>query len=321
MNASTIRNSYSGVDIAVVVPTKNRPVQLGCLLDSLASQSTRVGAVIVVDHGGAAEPVVGRFKQHLPVVCIQSPVAGQLVQRNIGIQAVEPDHRLIGFIDDDMVFEFNAIERMIEFWNKVPDNTAGVGFNITNCPPFRFLPLLKLFYMSSPIPGQVLGSGYNVPIQNLPEDVPTEWLGGGYTVWSAEILRKFPQDELRTRWAIGEDLRFSYPIGKELPLFVCSRAKVRHEHVNDRSQGLRVHYYRGSKSVVSACYFVQLHREDLSMVACLWMLVAKCCARILDACLHLNKESLIHGFGEAVGILRCSLALIRGTGLRTMLED
>lgn len=171
------------------------------------------------------------------------------------------------------------------------------------------------------MPGTVLKSGCNVSIQNIAEDVPTEWLGGGYTVWSAEVLSRFPQDELHTCWAIGEDLRFSYPIGKQFPLFVCSRARVRHEHVNDRSQGLKAHYYRGRKSAVSICYFVQLHREDLSMAACLWMLVAKCGARILGACLRLDKESLIHGVGEVVGIFRCSLALIRGSDLRAMLED
>ncbi len=171
------------------------------------------------------------------------------------------------------------------------------------------------------MPGRVLKSGHNVGIQNIAEDVSTEWLGGGYTVWSAEVLRRFPQDELHTRWAIGEDLRFSYPIGKQFPLFVCARARVRHEHVNDRSQGLKVHYYRGRKSVASICYFVQLHREDLSLMACLWMLVAKCSARIVVAALRFDKESLIHGIGEAIGLVHGALALIRGTDLRAMLED
>jgi glycosyltransferase involved in cell wall biosynthesis len=321
MNIDTHNSGYAGADLAVVIPTKDRPVQLEKLLNSLAAQSTPAGAIVVVDHGGAAEPIVDRFKDSLPVICIQSAVPGQLFQRNIGIRAVCSNHRLIGFVDDDLVFEADAMERMIEFWNRAAKNTAGVGFNITNCRPFRYLPALKLFYLSSPMPGTVLKSGCNVSIQNIAEDVPTEWLGGGYTVWSADVLRRFPQDELRTRWAIGEDLRFSYPIGKQFPLFVCSRARVRHEHVNDRSQGLKAHYYRGRKSAVSICYFVQLHREDLSLMACLWMLAAKCSVRIVVAALRFDKESLIHGVGEVVGIFRCSLALIRGSDLRAMLED
>lgn len=321
MSAYAKAGGYSGCDLAAVVPTKDRPVQLANLLHSLAAQTVRLGAIVVVDHGGNAESVVARFRQKLPVVCIQSPVAGQLAQRSIGIKIVEPNYRLIGFVDDDLVFETDAFERMIEFWNKAPGNTAGVGFNITNCPPFRFSPFLKPFYLSSPVPGQVLRSGHNIPIQNLAEDVPTEWLGGGYTIWTAEVLRRFPQDELRTRWAIGEDLRFSYPIGKRFPLFVCSRAMVRHEHVHGPGQGLRLHYYRGQKSLASICYFVQLHREHLSMMACLWMLGAKCCFRISGAGVRLDKLSLAQGIGEVVALCRCSLALIRGEDLRTLLED
>ncbi len=321
MSFDAYAGEYSGADVAVVVPTKDRPVQLANLLDSLAAQTIRVGAIVVVDHGGNAESVVGRFTQTLPVVCIQSPVAGQLAQRNIGIEIVESNHRLIGFVDDDLVFETDAFERMIEFWNKAPGNTAGVGFNITNCPPFRFSALLKLFYLSSPVPGQVLRSGHNAPIQNLPGDMPTDWLGGGYTIWTADVLRSFPQDDLRTRWAIGEDLRFSYPIGKRFPLFVCAGAKVRHEHVHGPGQGLQLHYYRGQKSLASICYFVQLHPEHLSMTACLWMLVAKCCFRIIGAGVRLDKLSLAQGIGEVVALFRCSLALIRGEDLRTLLED
>ncbi len=314
-------NYYSCADLAVVVPTKDRPSQVRKLLTSLAAQSVRPGSVIVVDHGGNAEPVIAEFKERLKVTYIQSLVAGQIYQRNIGIDAACSDYRLVGFLDDDLVFEPDALECMIEFWNKAADNTAGVGFNIINCPPFRFSPVLGLLFLSSPTPGKVLKSGYNASIQHLAEDVRTEWLGGGYTVWSAEILRKFRQDELRTRWAIGEDLRFSYPIGKEFPLFVCSRAKVRHEHVYDQVQGTNVHLYRGRKSVVSICFFVQLYREHFSMLACLWMLAGKCCLRLIESCFRFDKAAFTHGLGEAIGIFWCSVSLIRRSSLRTLLED
>lgn len=314
-------NNYSCADLAVVVPTKDRPFQVRKLLTSLAAQSIRPGLVVVVDYGGNAERVIAEFKEGLDVSCIQSPAAGQIYQRNIGIKAVCSNFRLVGFLDDDLVLEPDALERMIEFWNKAADNTAGVGFNIINCPPFRFSPVLGLLFLSSPTPGKVLKSGYNASIQHLAEDVRTEWLGGGYTVWSAEILRKFRQDELRTRWAIGEDLRFSYPIGKEFPLFVCSRAKVRHEHVYDQGAGLNVHFYRGRKSVTSICFFVQLYREDFSIPACLWMLAGKCGARLVAACFRLDKAAFSQGLGEAIGIFWCSLALIRKSSVRTMLED
>jgi glycosyltransferase involved in cell wall biosynthesis len=316
-----ITNSFCSSDLAVVVPTRNRPIQVKKLLASLAAQSMRPGSVILVNYSGSIEPVIAEFKDRLSVTYIQSTVPGQIHQRNIGIKAVSSNYRLVAFFDDDLVVEFDALERMIEFWNNTACSTAGVGFNIINCPPFRFSPVLSFFGLSSLIPGKVLNSGHNVSIQHVVEDVRTEWLGGGFTVWRAEILRKFRQDELRTHWAIGEDLRFSYPIGKQFPLFVCSQAKVRHEHVTNQWAGLNVQFYQGRKSVASIILFVQQFPKDFSVSACLWMLVGKCCARFVVASVRFDKASFGKAIGEAIGIFCCSLALIRKSCIRTMLED
>ena len=314
-------NSYCGSDLAVVVATRNRPIQVRKLLSSLAAQSMRPGSVILVNYGGNTEPAIAEFKDRLSVTYIQSIVPGQIHQRNIGIKAVSSDYRLVAFFDDDLVVEFDALERMIEFWNITAGNTAGVGFNIINCPPFRFSPVLSFFGLSSLIPGKVLKSGYNVSIQHVNEDVQTEWLGGGFTVWRAEILRKFRQDELRTFWAIGEDLRFSYPIGKKFPLFICSQAKVRHEHEIDQASTVKKNFYKGYKSIASTLYFVQLHPHDFSIIACLGMLIGKCFARLSLACVCYDKDSFAKALGEAVGICQCTLALIQRTNIRTKLED
>jgi hypothetical protein len=87
---------------------------------------------------------------------------------------------------------------------------------------------------------------------------------------------------------------------------------------------------RGSRRTITAagkapyryaisCSFIE---RIYRWLACLWMLAAKCSVPVLLApALRLDKESLIHGVGEVVGIFRCSLALIRGSDLRAMLED
>lgn len=120
--------------------------------------------------------------------------------------------------------------------------------------------------MSSRFPGKVLKTGYNVSIQSISDNIRSEWLGGGYTVWSTNILRLFKQDSIKTRWAIGEDVRFSYPVGKIFPLFLCSSAKVRHEHVYDQYAKNMVHFYRGRQGVIAHRYFIEQHPRDFSLL-------------------------------------------------------
>lgn len=316
-----MKKQYVAADMAFIVPTKDRPAQIEKLLESLSRQTQTCGRIIVVDGGSSIEHIISGFRGRLELDYIHCSVPGQIRQRNMGISALGEKYGLVGFLDDDLVLESDALEKMVGFWNRVEDDTAGVGFNITNVPPFRHFPILGFFFMSSAKPGRVLKSGFNVSIGNVPEDVRSQWLGGGYTVWRSYILHLCPQDTLNTRWAIGEDLRFSYPIGKKHPLYVCASAKVRHEHVYDQAPPGKVHMYRGRKGVVSQFYFVQLHAEDFSRLACLWMLLGKCTLRFVRACLKADLHSLFQAFGEMGGFLICLHAAITSQQLRRKLED
>lgn len=320
-NWDKVSNPYVATDLAFVVPTKDRHAQLERLLESLARQTQTCGRIVVVDGGTSAERVVSGFQGRLAVDYLHCPVPGQIRQRNLGIEALGTRYRLVGFLDDDLVLESDALEKMIEFWNRAEGGTAGVGFNITNVEPLRHSPLLGLFFMSVNTPGKVLKSGYNVGFANITSDIRVQWLGGGYTVWRSSILQQFPQETLNTRWAIGEDLRFSYPIGKKYPLAVCADARVRHEHVFDQGPPKKIHLYRGRKSVVSQFYFAQLHAGDFSRIACLWMLLGKCIFRFVRACLKADGQSLLQAIGEVNGFLVCFRSALTSKDLRMEMED
>ena len=89
----------------MIVPTKDRPEKLATLLESLASQDTRPGRILVIDGGRSVADVVARFAGRLHVehhVC-QPP--GQIRQRNLGISLVDDSTPLVASLDDDIVFE------------------------------------------------------------------------------------------------------------------------------------------------------------------------------------------------------------------------
>lgn len=316
-----MRIAYVATDIAFIVPTKDRPAQIEKLLESLFRQTQTCGRIVVVDGGKCIEHIISKFRGRLELEYIQCSIPGQIRQRNMGIEALGTKYRLVGFLDDDLVLEPDALEKMVEFWNQIEIGTAGVGFNITNVPPFRHSFILGLFAMSSTKPGVVLKSGYNVCINHIPVSSRSQWLGGGYTVWRSDILNLFTQNTLNTRWAIGEDLRFSYPIGTQYPLYVCADAKVRHEHVFDQSSPGKVYWYRGRKSVISQFYFVQLHAENFSRLACLWMLLGKCTLRLAISCANFDRHLLLQALGEISGFFICFHAALTSKNLLKQLED
>ena len=134
-----------------------------------------------------------------------------MYQRNKGIALLDKSTRLVATMDDDAVFHKDAVSEMIKFWNKVEIETAGVGFNIVNVIGHKHNWLRGLLGISAPEPGKVLKSGNTTSICNVKESIKCEWLNGGGTVWRQDVLKKYPHDEIKSGWAVCEDIIFSYP--------------------------------------------------------------------------------------------------------------
>ena len=312
------RAPYTGLDLAWLIPTKDRPGHVRSLLDSLAAQTLPCGRVIVVASGANIEDVVASYGARLPVAYFYCDPPGQIRQRNLGIARLDASTPLVGFLDDDLVLEPDALERMIECWNRIEPDAAGVGFNIVNAPAYRAPWPASL--LPQPVTGRVLRSGYNTRIDAIERDIRTQWLGGGYTVWRREILEAYRQPELKTRWAIGEDIRFSYPVGKRHPLYVCAAAKVRLVPTFDQAPPDAVHRYRGRKGTLAAFYFASLHPE-LSRTACLMRLAAKCAGQFLGAAARGDRAGLQNSLGQAEAIVTCMRSMLGRTEVRAALED
>jgi len=149
------RSSYNGKKLTVLIPTKDRPQKVQCLLDSLCAQTEQCGRIIVVDGGQSIRELVMSFSGRLPVEYYECHPPGQIRQRNMGIALLDEKTQLAAFFDDDLVLEPDAVEKMMAFWNQADVNTAGVGFNIVNVPPHRHSFLTGLFLISSPRQGRV----------------------------------------------------------------------------------------------------------------------------------------------------------------------
>ncbi len=311
--------TYRGRDLALIIPTKDRPDKLKVLLESLAQQTEPCGRVIVVDSGESVRDLVMGFSDRLPVEYHICRRRGQIPQRNIGISLLDEKTSLVGSLDDDIVLEPFSLEAMIEFWNTCRREPAAVAFNIVNNPKHRYSALKALLNMSTPEEGRVLKSGYNTAFGNVDRDLEIQWVYGGATVWQHEVLKKYPQHEIASRWATCEDMIYSYPIGKKMPLYVCARAKVRHEHVVPSRKDLYA-TYRGRNAVLWRLYFIQLNSELSALLFFLSQMVT-IPLRLIHGQLFWNSHEVKYALGQAKGFLRGMYYTIRKKDLFSLINE
>lgn len=304
------RDRYTSCQLAVLVPTKDRPVKLRNLLESLAAQSAPVGRIIIIDGGESIGDVVAEFRDRLPVEHHVCRPPGQIRQRNMGMAILDGHTPLVASLDDDIVLEPEAVGRMIEFWNRVEPDTAAVSFNIVNVPGDPQNRLKVLLGLHAPEPGRVLRSGATTSNCSVPHDVRVQWLCGGATVWKLDILRTHSHREIASRWAIAEDLVFSYPIGRQYPLYVCAGSRVRHEHVFDYAVK-SAHRFHGRTRTLWLFYFVEANPE-LSRPAFLRMIALTTLGRIGVGLATLNARHLQFARGQVEGAVTGLIALARG---------
>ncbi len=288
--------------IALIIPTRNRPKLLSNLLRSLQEQTVRPHQVIIVD--GSDQPIEAEIKRFFsPAVSYMRVFPPSLTrQRNEGVKALNKDITLVGYLDDDTVLERDAIEAMLRFWERCPDDVGGSSFNITNRPAGKvslFTRLYdKLFCLNDGRQGVVLRSGANPIVSPVLKDTYTGWLSGGATVWRRQVPEEFKYDEWFAGGAYVEDIDFSLTVNKKYKLVVLRDARLQHlpPPYNTRR------CYSLGKTLVKQRYHLVRKHAELSVPLFYWSTVGRAGSLVLDSILGRNPGNILTAFGYIVGL-------------------
>lgn len=313
-------NNFVSKDICVITPTKDRPHKIVNLLDSLVKQTQKVGRVIIVGSGENIESIIENYKLRLPIEYYHSEIAGQIRQRKLGISKLNDKTKLVATLDDDIILESDAIGNIIKFWNSKDEKTAGVGFNITNMIRHKYSPIRSLFFNSSKNPGKVLKSGVVTSIVNVKEDITSQWLNGGATIWRQNILiENIHSKNISAKWSPFEDLLFSYPIGKTFILSVCANAKVKHDDIDFRRLKISEAYYRGKVLILWMIYFI-LNYKDLSLYALFVSTIVSAIASLIRSIFLFRLSSCAYSIGRIVGLIKGIIHTALGKDITNLID-
>lgn len=290
----------SGQKIAYVVPTKDRPVDLRKLLESLRKQTVAPSQIVIVDASDPAIESLCAEYTDLPLTYVREFPPSLARQRNAGMAALHDEITVAGYLDDDLELADDATEQMIRFWEEAGADVGGAAFAIVNQPQRHSILGLfaNFFLLNSNQQGRVLASGFASSIGTPVEDIKTEWLYGGATLWRREVINSFSYDE----WYIGhgylEDVDYSYRVSRSYNLWVVSKARVwhwPHPVLLAKNEGL------GKQQIVNRLYFVR-KMGGFSKVLLVWALMGQGILNLLQSAKARDASGLYRFYGNLKGL-------------------
>jgi len=316
------KQTINAAQIAIICATKDRPDKIRNLLESVARLESQPGQILIADGGHNLKPLVKEFAGRINVSCLYCPEPGQILQRNYARGYLAQNIQLVAHVDDDITFEPDAFQEILLFWDKQSKNIdgtiAGVSFNVADMAPPPSSVFRKIFFMSPQPAGTVACSGYARQFLPATHDLSVDWLVGGVTLWSRDVLCANPHPlSFRTRWAVCEDLLFSYPLRHSHKMFVCSKAIAYHNEEYGE-MGFDISVFYGVSSVVMRYHFVARHKE-LSHLAFTWMTIGIILGHSFAGVCG-SRRGMGLAFGMLRGLYWIGLSRIRGVDSESLVR-
>jgi GT2 family glycosyltransferase len=248
--------------VAVVIATVGRADALEGCLDSLALQSHRPAEIIVVHSGGDTDTRAlcerDWSSRGLKVEYQPYPQKSAALQRDFAVRRTAQP--LILFSDDDVEFEADFIERLLDVLSRDASIGAVMGRvdnHFLGRPTllWRFYRRLVVGSHRATLPGAVVGAMLHNGFPSDPRDpVRAEWLGGGTT-----LLRKTAYLSVNgfapyfRGSSPGEDIDLGYRISRKWQILYVPQARCLHHQSPAGREGIGRYQFLTVRSRYAFC--------------------------------------------------------------------
>lgn len=216
------------ISLAFVIPTKDRGEDLRRMLASLVVQTRLPDQVIVVDGGGTAVSWCAVEFAALQIDYVRLLPPSLSAQRNAGMAMLRPEITHAGYLDDDVVLETDAVCQMVSFWASAAVDVGGAAFNVVNMTLSQDSVARRRSVVFGNGAGKVAPSGLVYELCEVRENLETDWLCGGATVWRREVIENYCYDNWFQGTGFMEDVDYSYGVRERYRLFVVAAARLAH---------------------------------------------------------------------------------------------
>jgi len=220
--------------LAVVIPTRNRKLELNSLLNRLDKINTAINQVIVIDSSDNQIDLNHNYV-NIKIEYYHTNIKSAAIQRNIGMSKVNDKSKYLAFLDDDVLPDPDYFKQLISVLNKKGAiGVSGLAVSTTNTSNRKShglaFNLKRIFMLDSKKGGNVLRSGVNIPViknRNINGAIHAYWLIG-CALWDFQKIRNIRFDHRFYGQSLGEDVLFSLQASKLGNLFVDTETILSH---------------------------------------------------------------------------------------------
>lgn len=288
-------------NLALIIPTKDRYEDLNNLFNSLMKQSHRPGQVIVVDASQAFDKDALAGFLGLNHLHVRASAAGTAKQKNEGKRYLDKAMTLVGFLDDDVVLDEDALEIVLKYFENAPADLGGISLNIKNYIPARMNLFTRMFLINLNNEGKILASGYNEPFFPVDRDRPVEWLPSGTMVWKRPVVDEYSFDENFSGYGLFEEVEYSYKIGKKYKMVALRDARLEHRI---KPIGMRGNYTLSVIDVLNRYYLVKKYPEKFSLLPFYWSTLGSLFGYLFLAVLKRDRQRFYRVGGYLSALFR-----------------
>lgn len=261
--------------LTTVIPTLNRPIDLGKAVTSILSQTRLPDELIIVDQSNDDESLIrvkllmAEYDEIKLNYIHDAAISGLVAAKRVAVNCAEGD--IVCFLEDDIVLEDDFIEQLLQGFSDKPDMMGCCGI-VTNMPSQLFIHkfIFQLFHRGIyrdkrvGIYGKIEGRGHKL--------VASKMLSGGLSAWRREVLNEVPFDPTNGFFML-EDVDFSTRVEKRFGphLYINPNARLEHHCSPVNREALAPRHRR---KLVEYIKFYKNRRDwPTATVSLLWLLL------------------------------------------------
>lgn len=229
-------------EIAIIIPTKNRPQDVARCLNSIKNQTILPHEVVIVDSSDVDTlKSIQDIFPGLKIRYLREWNASKNRARNIGIESASAQIVLI--LDDDVILEKDHVKEIMRVFALGAERTGGVTGRLVRSPELK-TPFLRVRVIVRRIfaraflltraravderEGRFYPSGRLQIIKDSNRIIPCEFLAGADMAFRREIAKEFRFDENMRGYSWGDDDDFSYRLSRKYTNFYTPHARYIH---------------------------------------------------------------------------------------------
>jgi GT2 family glycosyltransferase len=225
------------LSVSIIIPTKNRPLDLARVCESVWQQTVHARQLVIVDQSPDSESrgiIARQYGEAAPEIrsaikldyVWDSTISGLAVARNQAMEIATGNIWL--FLDDDVILEPDFLEQLLAVYASHPE-AVGVSGVVTNyARPPRLSRLWNRVFLRGPFFDDRQPVYWQAKRLRNNGPVRVTRLGGGLMSFRAGAVRELRFDENLVGVSDGEDVDFCARLGPQALLLIAPKARLVH---------------------------------------------------------------------------------------------